>query len=231
MNFFESVPQPPPPQPPKRAPRRSWMRPETMIPGSVAAEALLVSTETAAVAVGSLRAYPNGFEFTVHVRQRGEDDDFAHGLADPFGRNPRTRGAAEPDQSLRLGILYADGRRAAIDGGHRHFSDPVAPDELVLMHGGSSGSDYRWDGDFWVHPLPPAGPVTFVASWLAKGITEARAQVDGAAISVAASHAVELWPDDPDSEPTSGWSSSMAIAVDPDPEAPPPGLGRGDTST
>ena len=69
-----------------------------------------------------------------------------------------------------------------------------------MLEGGSRGSDRRWDGDFRVHPLPPDGPVTFVVSWLVKGVAEARAQVDGAAVRAAASRAVELWPDD--REPT-----------------------------
>ena len=230
MAFFDSLPQPPPPKPPRRQARRPWMRPETMIPGSVPAEAVLVRTETVAVAVGSLRAYPSGFEFTVHVRQRGEDEDYMHGLADPFGRHPRSRGTTEPDESLRLGLLYADGRRVAIGGGHERYPDQVAPDELVILHGASSGSDRRWDGDFWVHPLPLDSPVTFVVSWLAKGVAEARAQVDGAAIRAAASRAIELWPDDPDSEPTIGWSSSTLTAVGQEPATPPADAGPEATS-
>ena len=39
------------------------------------------------------------------------------GLADPFGRNPRMRTETEAGQSLRLGILSADGRRAAAGRG------------------------------------------------------------------------------------------------------------------
>jgi hypothetical protein len=35
-------------------------------------------------------------------------------------------------------------------------------------------------GDFWVHPLPPRGPV-FIASWLAYGMPETLA-VDGAVL-------------------------------------------------
>src|SRR5262249_36136813 len=42
MAFFESIPQPPPPEPPARQRRRPWMQPETVIPGSVAGELLLV---------------------------------------------------------------------------------------------------------------------------------------------------------------------------------------------
>src|SRR5258706_8894391 len=75
MDFFESIPQPPSPEPPRRPRRRPWMQPEAVIPGSVPAELLLVRSESAGVAVGSLRAYPNGFEFTLHVRLRREDEE------------------------------------------------------------------------------------------------------------------------------------------------------------
>jgi hypothetical protein len=50
------------------------MQPETVITRSVPAELLLVRADAVAVAVGSLRANPNGFEFTVHVRLRREDE-------------------------------------------------------------------------------------------------------------------------------------------------------------
>lgn len=39
--------------------------------------------------------------------------------------------------------------------------------------------------DFWVHPLPPDGPVTFVASWPEYGAAETRADLDGSAIRAA----------------------------------------------
>src|SRR5690242_15704480 len=75
MSFFDSIPQPPPPPPePVRRPRPAWMQPDAVIPGVVPAEVLLIRTEQVAVTVGSVRAYPNGFEFTVHVRVRGEDE-------------------------------------------------------------------------------------------------------------------------------------------------------------
>jgi hypothetical protein len=43
---------------------------------------------------------------------------------------------------------------------------------LILLQNGGGGSDRRWDGDFWVSPLPPEGPVTFVVSWPRHGVTE-----------------------------------------------------------
>src|SRR5258706_12859918 len=172
MDFFESIPQPPSPEPPRRPRRRPWMQPEAVIPGSVPAELLLVRSESAGVAVGSLRAYANGFEFTLHVRLRREDEEYRHGMSDPFDWHASGRGGTTRDQALRLGILYADERRAASTSRPPMLPDGAEAGELVLQQGGSSGSDRRWDGDFWVHPLPPDGPVTFVAAWLAYGGTE-----------------------------------------------------------
>jgi hypothetical protein len=63
MGFFESIPQPPPPEPVRRH-RPRWMRPDAVIPGLVPAELVLVRTEQVAVAVGGVRAYPNGFELS-----------------------------------------------------------------------------------------------------------------------------------------------------------------------
>jgi hypothetical protein len=47
------------------------MHPDAVIPGSVPAELVLIRTGHVAVAVGSVRGYPNGFDFTLHVRVRG----------------------------------------------------------------------------------------------------------------------------------------------------------------
>jgi len=66
------------------------------------------------VALGSFRAYPNGFEFTVHVRTR-EEDDFGLG-ADPFELHGRPGPRSVADQ-LRLGLEYADGPRGAATAG------------------------------------------------------------------------------------------------------------------
>jgi hypothetical protein len=49
---------------------------------------------------------------------------------------------------------------------------------------------------YWIWPLPPAGPVTFVCQWPALGIPESRADVDAELILDAAARAVQLWPED-----------------------------------
>lgn len=187
------------------------MRSDAVIPGSVPAEVVLIRTEQVAVAVGSLRAYPNGFEFTLLSRMRREDETGPGG--DPLERHRSRRGTQVPEDVLRLGVLYADGRRGATATGHPWPLDDVDADRLILLQNGGGGSDRRWDGDFWVSPLPPEGPVTFVASWPRHGVTETRAEVDGAVIREAAGRAVILWPEEPEFEPGTAWSSHTMTAV------------------
>ena len=212
MGFFESIRQTPPPKPvPSRRP--AWMRSDAVIPGLVPAEVMLVRTDEVAVAIGGVRAYPNGFEFTVHTRLRREDEagPGGGGLLGRHGRRVRA-----PDEGLRLGVMFADGRRAAAGGGHPRLDDADAG-RLVLFENGGGGSSCTWDGNFWVHPLPPEGPVTFVVSWLEHGVAETRAELDGAAIGAATRRAVILWPEVPEPDPGEGhaWTRHVVTADEP----------------
>src|SRR5258706_8085927 len=88
MDFFESIPQPPSPEPPRRPRRRPWMQPETVIPGSVPAELLLVrhagrrhhSRSAVALAArqplpaATVRRLPPGVFFPVPRDPRGVSD-------------------------------------------------------------------------------------------------------------------------------------------------------------
>jgi hypothetical protein len=107
-----------------------------------------------------------------------------------------------PGEVLRLGLVYADGRRAAATSAGRLGDDDDAdPGRLVMLELGSSGSHRRWDGGFWVCPLPPEGPVTFIASWPRYGVAETRVELEGAAIREAAGRAVTLWSEEPELGP------------------------------
>jgi hypothetical protein len=215
MGFFESIPPPPPPEPAQRQ-RPVWMRSDAVIPGLVPAEVTIVRTEQVAVAIGGIHAYPNGFEFTVHARVRHEDDPEPRrgGLFNRHGHLART-----PGEGLRLGIMYADGRRAATPGGHP-LPDDADPGRLTLFENGGGGSSRTWDGNFWVHPLPPDGPVTFVVSWAEHGVAEARAELDGAAIGAAATRAVTLWPEEPGPEPGDSYAWRSRVVTKNEPDAP-----------
>ncbi len=198
MSFFESLPEPPPPPARALTPRPPWTPSETVIPGSVAGELLLVRTEAVAVAVGSLRAYPNGIKFVVHVRLRRDDPTSPYGLHDPFGEHDPLARGKQQDDLLRLGVLFADGRRTANESGWRSERDYSESGKPLLRAEGSGGSSRYWDGDFWLYPLPPDGPLTFVVTWPAYGVTEARGELDASVIRAAAGRIVDLWPDDPE---------------------------------
>jgi len=148
------------------------------------------------------------------VRRRRESE-IGPGAADPLEYHRHRRGAQAPEDVLRLGVLYADGRRAATTGGHLWPGDDADDERLVLVQGGGGGGGRSWDQDFWVHPLPPEGPVTFVASWLAYGVTETRVELDGAVIREAAQRAVILWPEEPEFESEGGWRSQRITAGEP----------------
>ena len=224
MSFFDSIPLPPAPPEPVRRRRPVWMRSDVVIPGSVPAEVVLIHTGQVAVAIGSVRAYPNGFEFTLHTRLRGEDES-GPGRGNPLERHGWRRGTRAPDEGLRLGVMYADGRRAAAPSGHPRPGDDRG--QLVVLQNGGGGSDRSWDGNLWVHPLPPEGPVTFVVSWLEQGVAETGVELDGAAIREAARRAVILWPDDPEFEPHGAMRSQRVTAGMSDGCGSPVGTGRG----
>ena len=208
MSFFDSVPQAPPPEPVPYA-RRAYMQPHGVLPGSVPGELLLLRTDEAAVSIGGICAYPNGFEFTTHVRRRGSRAAIAPGLSDPFDRM-RQRGPEASGDVLRLGVLYADGRRGATTGGPRLPDDP---EQVILMPGGGGGSAQRYDCRFWAHPLPPDGPVIFVAAWPEYAAAEAQAELEGGAIRAAATRAVTLWPEEEFKTPGPSVSSVTFTAV------------------
>jgi hypothetical protein len=191
---------------------------------------MLIRTEQVAVAIGSVRAYPNGFEFILHTRLRHEDEDEPVG-ADPLGRHGRWRRGQAPGEELRLGLMYADGRRTATTAAHPLGDDDAEAGQLVLLENGGGGDNLRWDGDFWVHPLPPEGPVIFVASWPRHRVAETRVELDGAAIREAAGRAVTLWPEEPESEPgdARAWTTLRITRSEPaDPDA---GAGHGQPGT
>ncbi len=186
VGFFAELPAGPGREP--LPGREAWERPEGVLPGTVPYNLLLVRNERAAVSVGSIRAYPEGFEFTVHARVRRTGPDAWP--FDPLGHRP---GAAAPGERLRLGLLFADGRRAEAHGG---IGNPGAgPGEVHLMAQGATAGGSGWDGDFWVHPLPPPGPLRFVVSWREQGVDEVSGALDGTVIRTGARQAVVLWPD------------------------------------
>ena len=69
---------------------------------------------------------------------------------------------------------------------------------MVALSGGGGGSNRSWHSQFWVHPLPPPGSLSFVATWPEFGVAEARVELEAEVILSAAARATVLWPEEPD---------------------------------
>ncbi len=182
--------------------------------------AVLVRSGSLVIVADHFVAYPSGFEVRVAIRMRQP-----YGHANPtmmyggplMGRpGPRAPGQVTDDR-MRLGIAFADGRKATNLTGYPHFPAGASvtasssstrstecgdgvdhvdePEPPLLLARGGGGDGRRWDQTYWVWGLPPDGPVGVVVEWPAEAVTETRVDVDGAAIRQAGARAEILWPD------------------------------------
>jgi hypothetical protein len=172
-----------------------WTRPDHVLGTPVDRRLLLAHTETVAVAVTGLVAFPTGFDFTLIVVRRraaGDPATFWRSFQHAFPGGP------VPDDFLRLGVQFSDGSSATnLDPLSRRLpasgDTPAGP---LLMPGGGGGGVSRHEMRFWVWPLPPPGALGFVCEWPSHGIGETRVEVDAQLLLDAAVQAVPLWPDD-----------------------------------
>jgi hypothetical protein len=168
---------------------RRMSAPENEIPVALAVNVLLARSEDAAVALVGPQVYTTGVSFTLIVRAR------------PSSELARTRGLNEliwqhgPEAGrFLLGIELADGRRA---GGMRMGH---GESDLVFHSGSGSGGESSVEQSWWLSPLPPEGPLTFVVRCPDLGIAETATELDGSAIRRAADDVVTLWPWEPPPE-------------------------------
>jgi len=197
--------------------RRRMAVPENEFPSAVGLSVLLGRSGEAAVGITKVEVYSTGFQFTLAVRVRRLRPELARGglfaLISPLNH----RGIEVPlPERLLLGLEYANGRRASTlhDIRTQGPTTVIDDEELVLAQQGGGGGDLTVDLAFWVSPLPPPGPMTFVLSWPSFGIPEAGTVLDGAPIREAAEFSQPLWPPEPAAEPpalpplprpSSGW--------------------------
>jgi hypothetical protein len=195
MSFFEP--------PPRTASRfravavspPAWLGPpHNVLPGIAPVELVIARTRDTVVAVGGIRAYPEGFEFTLGLRLRtvsAREEQFPY-LID----GAAYEGDALPDALLRFGVQFADGRKATNLDRSDYDPEGPTPDRPVLIQQGGGGGGTAWDMEHWVWPLPPPGPFAFVCAWPSRGVVESRAEIDAGVILEAAGRAVTLWPHD-----------------------------------
>ena len=186
-------------------PQPVWMgRPEDMIPGVVPVELVIGRSETTAVLLTGVRAYPTGLAMTLGVRVRGPlrrrdlhsevfDGPYDHDMDRDWQK-----------RRLKWGFELADGRRATnVDPWpeppeHSHSAGDWAgwtPDRPVLQGGGGGGGSRSVDRDQWLWPLPPAGPLSVVCQWLEQGIETTVHRLDAEPLVAAAGRARPVWQD------------------------------------
>jgi hypothetical protein len=216
MSFFE-LPPPPEREPLEERPQPEWSGPpENVLGVGVPIRIVLARTYDTAVLLDHVTAYPTGlrFDVTVSVRKFPDEEfqDLFHDIR--MWRHGRARRAAEglPPELLRFGVLLADGGKATSLGefwpvGAQGAEAPTGP---ILMEQGGGGGGRQYTFGYWLWPLPPPGPLTFVVEWPARGIEETRVEVDAEPIREAASRTETLWS--PETE-SGSWTEYGSVRV------------------
>lgn len=70
--------------------------------------------------------------------------------------------------------------------------------------------DRSWEQDYWVWPLPPEGPLTFIVSWPSQGVNETSYEFDATELRQRAEEAESLWPT---SEPVSEGGPERYVPI------------------
>jgi hypothetical protein len=215
MSFFE--PPPPPPEPPEEFRQPAWIGPPGNELGvSVALNAIVARNERAVIAVLGCTAFSSGVVLDMTLRTRpgtisAREQREMHGS--PFHLHGRLDPGEElPANLVRIGVLFADGRKGTSLNDRRAFFGQEQPEGPILTPRGGGGGQGVWNVDYWLWPLPPAGPLTIVAAWPGFGIDETRVELDATPIAEAAKGVVTLWPE---GEPSSGggFSAQHVYAV------------------
>jgi hypothetical protein len=194
VGFFE-VPELDPPRPWRPSP--PWFQaPEHELGIDVPFRSTVVHDADVWLGVVGITAYSDGFSVRIRfLRREGS-------IADVFqdAMSVRVRDSRVTDRFLRLGIEFADGRRAtnldefAPDDGEDE-SDPV-----IAFRAHNQGSHgLRGSGiDAWIWPLPPSGPLTLAAEWPSVGLALTRVELPNDEIRAMAGRSAPLWDDDPE---------------------------------
>jgi hypothetical protein len=183
MSFFDEPEAVAAESPSYRTPE--WIGPpENVIPATVALDLVLVQRADLAIWIADALVFPSGLSFGISVqrRQRSQEPPLFFGPVEPGGP--------------RFGLRLADGRKVVVQrsGEMRPFLQQ--PDHPILRPRSGSGGGHLSRATMWLWPLPPAGPLTFVCAWPAKGVEETSAEIDTGPLLAAGARAVEMWPDD-----------------------------------
>jgi len=167
----------------------------TCVPLSI----VLGRSERAVVALTNITAHSTGLKLELLALARGlRQSETSRVFHEQHIAGP------EDDLSdlfLRVGVEFADGRRASNLEGYRHALRPDQEPEgpLLMQSGGGGGSadtgTVSLHPGYWLWPLPPEGPLRVFTEWPGLEIELCQAELEGAAIADAARRSEQLWSD------------------------------------
>jgi len=179
MTFFE-LPPPEEPEEAELAREPDWVGPpRDQLAAIVPLGLRLVESDQALVVLHYARVYRQGFEAVLLAWRRPTEDD-----AEPrtsWHRRMRVLHDIHSEEFLRFGVEFADGRKASnLDRIHSYAWDDPNPPKTPFLRGHSFPSEngQGLGSDYWIWPLPPAGPLKFVAEWPVFGTGEQTATID-----------------------------------------------------
>ena len=146
---------------------------------------LVARTPEVVVAVRGITAYSDGLHLSVVVlfadEQKSEDLEYS---MNDFSRSPGR---------FRFGTVFSDGRAATTGTRDAPVVESGDPDRAVLVLLRSEVIGLMWNGEYWLHPLPPAGPLVVGCRWPDRGIPETLVEIDPAPLLTAAGTSRPVW--------------------------------------
>ena len=148
---------------------------------------VLARSADVAIAVRGVTAYSDGVILHVVVlfadEQRREQLDWS---LQEFSRSPGR---------FRFGVELPGGVRATTGTGDAPPPEsPTAGALLTLLNSVTSGP-LRWQGDYWLWPLPDVGSMVVGCSWPDRAIGESLVAIDTAPLRAAADKSGPVWED------------------------------------
>ena len=163
-------------------PKKRDEPPSDIMPVTVPGDTTLLCKPGLFISAGAVRAWPQGFEFTLSMLGNISPVDAVP--TESIALYPKERGSHS-----WLSVQYADGRERSADlNANTPFDQPEGP-HLTCAYAESSDTE-GWDySRWWVRPLPPPGPVQITIHLGGHSEETGSGDLDGQAIAEAGTHA------------------------------------------
>lgn len=165
--------------------RRRLLVPSNEVGGIVRTEPVIFRSADGAIQLEVVRVFSTAVQLQFRVIARATSSEPR--------RAPLALSMGTGDDVLWVGVQLPDGRRAT-NAGVMLPGEDVEPDVPVLARTEAHGHATVASISYLLTPLPPPGPLTVVLAWLALGIQECTAVINGDDLAAAAASVVALWP-------------------------------------